>query len=72
MLVLKSCMYIIFFIVRKRAELLIDKRRILKSHVTEFKPVSQFAQLFCSALCLTCSQQELNKCLSFTCSSCLS
>lgn len=73
MLVLKSCMYVIFFM---SVELVINKRRTLKSHVTEFKLVFQFAQLLCSAdskaLCLTCSHQELNKCLSFTSSSCLS
>lgn len=76
MLVLKSCMYVIFFMIRKSVELVINKRRTLKSHVTEFKLVSQFAQLLCSAdskaLCLTCSHQELNKCLSFPSSSCLS
>jgi len=57
MLVLKSCMYVIFFMIRKRDELIINKRRTLKSHVTEVKLVSQFPQLLCSAdtkaLCLS-------------------
>lgn len=57
MLLLKSCMYVIFFIIRKSLELVINKRRTLKSHVTEFKPVSQFPQLLWSAdtkaLCLS-------------------
>lgn len=56
MLVLKRYMNVIFFMIRKRLELIINKRRTLKSCVTEFKPVSQFPQLLCSAdtkvLCL--------------------